>query len=232
MSVVDEVIVLAGGLGTRLRPLVHDVPKPLALVSGKPFLEWVLQGLADQGMRRCILATGYMADKIQARLGPTFLDMEMVYSVEAEPLGTGGAIALAARHLSGTAAHVVNGDTFLRYSPHGLEQIAKRHNAIGIALARVDDVSRYGAVQLDGEHVRGFSEKGKTGGGWINAGCYFLDQSALDAMPDGKFSFEEHILQPYAAAGRVVAVTETSGFIDIGIPEDYLRAQQRFGAGM
>src|SRR6187431_1511995 len=137
----DEAIVLAGGFGTRLRGIVDDVPKPLAAVAGRPFLAWLLDRLAGSGMRRCILATGYMSDLIEQRIGTRWQGMDIAYSVEPEPLGTGGAIRLAANRLQGDAAHVLNGDTWLEYDPVALEAAARESNApMAIALARVDDV--------------------------------------------------------------------------------------------
>lgn len=226
----DETIILAGGFGTRLRDVVADVPKPMAPVAGRPFLAWLLDRLAAQGMRRCILATGYMADQIQREIGTHWLGMEIVHSVETAPLGTGGAIRQAANLLKGECAHVLNGDTWLAYSPVALEQATTHARAvIGIALAHVNDVERYGAVETRDGCVTGFREKGGSGDGWINAGCYFLSAAALAALPDEEtFSFESEVLLPMAAAGKVAAWTETLDFIDIGVPEDYRRAQDQF----
>ena len=226
----DEAIVLAGGFGTRLRGIVDDVPKPLAPVAGRPFLAWLLDRLATGGMRRCILATGYLSDVIEQRIGARWQGMEIAYSVEPEPLGTGGAIRLAATRLQGDAAHVLNGDTWLEYDSVALEDTARAAGAsMTIALARVDDVARYGAVDIDNGRVTGFREKGESGPGWINAGCYFLGADALAALPvRDAFSFEQDVLQPRVQARAVAAFTATAGFIDIGVPEDYARAQLQF----
>jgi len=145
----EEAIVLAGGFGTRLRSVVNDVPKPMASVAGRPFLAWVLDFLAIQGLRRVVLATGYMADHVQDAIGEHWQGMNIAYSVEREPLGTGGALKLAAAQLHGDAAHVLNGDTFLRYSLSGLEDAANAAcTPIAVALARVPDVARYGSVAV------------------------------------------------------------------------------------
>ncbi|HSD17986.1 MAG TPA: nucleotidyltransferase family protein [Thermomonas sp.] len=229
----DEAIVLAGGFGTRLRGVVDDLPKPLAPVAGRPFLAWVLDRLAGGGMRRCILATGYLSDLIEQRIGTRWQGMDIAYSVEPAPLGTGGAIRLAASRLQGDAAHVLNGDTWLEYDPIALEAAARdAGRPMAIALARVDDVARYGAVDIDRGRVAGFREKGEAGPGWINAGCYFLGADALAALPArDAFSFEQDVLQPRVQAGAVAALTATAGFIDIGVPEDYARAQLQFAGG-
>ena len=225
----DEAIVLAGGLGTRLRAVVSDLPKPLAPVAGRPFLAWLLDRLAANGLRRTILACGYMAEAVRDAIGDAWQGMEIAYSVEGEPLGTGGAIRLAAARLQGDAVHVLNGDTWLEYAPHALEAAARAAGApLGIALARVDDVARYGAVAVAQGRVAAFHEKGGHGPGWINAGCYFLDAPALSALPAGAFSFEAAVLEPRAAAGEVAAFTATAGFIDIGVPDDYALARRRF----
>ena len=226
----DEAIVLAGGFGTRLRGVVDDVPKPLAPVAGRPFLAWLLDRLADRGMRRCILATGYLSEAIEQRIGARWQGMDIAYSVERAPLGTGGAIRLAANQLQGDAAHVLNGDTWLEYDPIALEAAARASQApMAIALARVEDVARYGAVDIDRGHVTGFREKGETGPGWINAGCYYLDALAIATLPPlDAFSFEQDVLQPRVQAGAVAAFTATAGFIDIGVPGDYALAQRQF----
>lgn len=231
----DEAIILAGGFGTRLRGIVDDVPKPLAAVAGRPFLAWLLDRLAAGGMRRCILATGYMADSIEQRIGARWNGMDIVYSVEPEPLGTGGAIRLAASLLQGDGAHVLNGDTLLEYAPAALEAAARDAGSpMAMALALVDDVARYGAVDIIDGRAVAFREKGETGLGWINAGCYFLGDETLAVLPQGAFSFEREVLQPRAASGEVAVCTTTAGFIDIGVPEDYRRAQSLFAqrAGM
>ena len=231
MKQFEEAIVLVGGQGTRLRSVVSDVPKPLAQVAGKPFLCRLLDRLVADGMQHVVLASGYMADKIQAEIGDEWCGIPISHVIEDRPLGTGGALKNATRALqSDTGVHVFNGDTWLEYSPAALRAIVTDTGAaIGMALAQVDDVGRYGAVKLQDEHVIGFEEKGGQGAGHINAGCYFISAAALAAMQDEPpFSFEERILRPACLAGQVVALTQTRGFIDIGVPEDYHRAQGLF----
>lgn len=227
----DEAIVLVGGLGTRLRDVVSDVPKPLAPVAGRPFLAWLLDNLADNGIRHVVLAAGYMAEKVEQCAGRDWKGMAIHYSIEHAALGTGGAIAQAREALQGECAHVLNGDTFLRYLPVALERATRQADAeIGVALAQVPELARYGAVECQGPLVSAFLEKGRTGPGWINAGCYFLGAEALRALPSmGNYSFETRVLAPMTAAGKVAGFTATSGFIDIGVPEDYRLAQSLFG---
>lgn len=227
-----EAIVLVGGLGTRLRDVVSDVPKPLAPVAGRPFLAWVLDHLAEGGIRHVVLAAGYMADKVEQAIGPQWRGMTVDYSIETHALGTGGAVRQARELLHGNAAHLLNGDTFLDYSPAALADVVARAGArIGMALARVADVGRYGAVECEGGRISGFREKGQAGPGLVNAGCYFLTSEAMASLPpDACFSFETAVLQPMVDAGCVCGYDGTSGFIDIGVPEDYARAQALFGA--
>lgn len=227
----EEAIVLVGGLGTRLRAVVSDVPKPLAPVAGRPFLAWLLDHLADNGMRHVVLAAGYLAERVVDSIGREWRGMEVNYSIESSPLGTGGAVRQACGLLRGDATHVLNGDTFLRYDMSALEQATRTAgSALGMALARVDDVARYGAVVCNAGRVDGFSEKGERGPGYINAGSYYLTSAALLALPkDPAFSFEAKVLGPLTEAGKVCGYAATSGFIDIGVPEDYLRAQSVFG---
>jgi D-glycero-alpha-D-manno-heptose 1-phosphate guanylyltransferase len=223
----DEAIVLAGGLGTRLRGQLDGLPKALAPVAGRPFLAHLLDQLGREGIRRVILATGHLATQVRDAIGSRWGGMQVEHSVEEAPLGTGGALALAARRLQGEGVHVANGDTFLRFELAALERAVRGADAaIGLALAQVDDVARYGAVALRGDRAVGFAEKGGSGPGWINAGSYFLTAQALGGLPDmAAFSFEEEVLRPAAASGALVAFGDTRDFIDIGVPADLARAQ-------
>lgn len=229
---VEEAIILVGGLGTRLRGVVDDVPKPLAPVAGRPFLAYVLDQLEAIGMRRIVLATGYLCERVQQAVGPRWGGMAVDYSVEDSPRGTGGAVALAARRLQAPGAFVLNGDTFLRFDPRALEAVVARTGAqLGMAVARVPDAGRYGRVEVDGERALGFTEKGANGPGLINAGSYLLTESAIRGLPTAPvFSFEHDVLRPLAAAARVAVLSDTTDFLDIGIPDDYRIAQDRFGS--
>lgn len=224
---VGEVVILVGGLGTRLRSEVPDLPKPLAPVAGRPFLAHLLDRFAAAGLRRAILATGYRGGMIQDAIGTRWQDMDIVYSLETERLGTGGALKQALQFLQGDAAHVVNGDTWLDYDPRALERATReRGAAIGMALAHVDDLSRFGSVAVEDGIVKRFVEKGAQGAGWINAGAYCFLADGLAALPQpAAFSLEEDVLVPMATAGRVAAFRDTGAFVDIGVPEDYRRAQ-------
>ena len=232
MPRADEAIVLAGGLGTRLRGHLDGLPKALAPVAGRPFLAHLLDQLEREGMRRVILATGHLATQVREAIGARWGAMEIEHSVEDAPLGTGGALALAARQLRGEGVHVANGDTFLRFELPALERAVRAADAdLGLALAQVEDVARYGAVTLRAGRAVGFEEKGGHGPGWINAGSYFLTPAALAALPaTAAYSFEDEVLRPAAAAGALVAFGDTRDFIDIGVPADLARAQALLAA--
>lgn len=230
MAMVDEAVVLAGGFGTRLRGVVDDVPKPLAPVAGRPFLAWLLDALAAHGLRHVVLATGYRGGRIEAALGKGWRGMSLEYSREPEPLGTGGAVALAMQRVTGDACFVSNGDTWLKLDYARFDAVVRSMDArLGVALAAVLNVERYGAVRVAGGRISGFIEKGQTGPGLVNAGVYRVERSLLSGFPGGKaFSFERDVLVPMTARETVVGYTETEGFIDIGVPEDYRRAQMLF----
>lgn len=233
MRVPDEAIVLAGGLGTRLRGLIGDLPKPLAPVAGRPFLAWLLDALCAQRMRRIILATGYGADRVKAMFGARWQGVDLVYSREQEPRGTGGAIALAMRALKGDACFVLNGDTRVMLDYAAFHRCVCASGArLGVAISRQPDVSRYGGVRIDRGRITGFNEKGGSGPGFINAGVYWTDRSLLP-VPTAAIgsSFETDIVAPAVEREAVVAFARTSDFIDIGAPEDYKRAQTQFLEG-
>lgn len=222
-----EAIVLAGGFGTRLRQVVADVPKPMAPIAGRPFLEILLGSLARKGFARVVLSLGFMAEKISGHFGPRFAGLDITYVVEDAPLGTGGAARLAATACTQDHVFVLNGDTYLDLEVDLLERQwqAKRHP---IVVGReVPDTTRYGRLVVDGDRITSFAEKGIAGPGLINAGCYVLTTDALAQFPLGQpFSIEtDYLVSEVSHATVEVFVTE-GVFIDIGIPEDYARAQE------
>ncbi|MGL4858869.1 MAG: nucleotidyltransferase family protein [Enterobacteriaceae bacterium] len=221
-----EAIVLAGGLGTRLRQLVSDVPKPMALVAGRPFLEIVITSLAHKGFSRVILSVGFMADKISRYFGSHFAGMELVYAVEEQPLGTGGAILLAMEQARSEHLFVFNGDTFLDLDVDAIERQWRAHQRPLIVAREVADTLRYGRLLVVDGVATEFSEKGTSGPGLINAGCYLFRREQLEHFsPGSTFSLEiDYLMQAVMARQFDVFVTQGQ-FIDIGLPADYLRAQ-------
>ncbi len=227
-----EAIVLAGGLGTRLRSVVGDLPKPMAPVAGRPFLAFVFDQLVAAGFETAVLAAGYRHEAIRAHFGDRYDGLKLIHSVEREPLGTGGAIRLACAHVQARNVFVLNGDTFVDLDFRGMLSAHTAASAqLSIAVCHVPDVARYGALDLDGDTVRGFREKGSAGAGWINAGTYVLSAALRSRFPlQNAFSFERDVLMAQVDSIRPLAVRTEGMVIDIGVPEDYVRAQTLFGA--
>lgn len=221
-----EAIVLAGGFGTRLKKLVHNVPKPMAIVAGRPFLEILLDLLEKKGFERIILSIGFMGQQIKTHFGNSYHSMELVYVVEDEPLGTGGAIKLAMKQVRSDCVYVLNGDTFIDIEADEIETQWGIHRRPIIIAREVPDTSRYGRLVVASGILTEFIEKKQAGPGLVNAGCYLLNHMPNEAFPDiDKFSFEERCLGPGISRGEFDVFLVTGKFIDIGVPEDYIRAQ-------
>ncbi|MDF3838052.1 nucleotidyltransferase family protein [Cupriavidus basilensis] len=221
-----EAIILAGGLGTRLREVVADVPKVMAPVAGRPFLEILLATLARKGFTRVVLSLGYLADKVMGHFGSSFGSMELVYEVENVPLGTGGAMRAALNRCKSEHVFVFNGDTFLDLEVGDVELDWSRHRAPIIVAREVPDTKRYGRLDTLSGRVLGFAEKGMSGPGLINAGCYVLPRGILDQFELGRtFSFETGYLADAVKEQQFNVFVTRGYFIDIGVPEDYARAQ-------
>jgi len=223
-----EAIILAGGFGTRLQAVVADVPKPMAPIGQVPFLSYLLKYLHNYGVRKAVLSTGYLSDKIKDYYGDSFGgDMELVYSVEQEPLGTGGAVLQSASYTADDNILVINGDTFFDVD---LQKMMFEHLQKGadmtIALKPMKDFERYGTIELLQDRVVAFQEKQPTAEGNINGGIYIIKKDLLSQFNVGtKFSLEVDFLQKYFNQLDIRGFISTEYFIDIGIPEDYLRAQ-------
>lgn len=221
-----EAIVLAGGFGTRLREVVPDLPKPMAPVAGRPFLEILLSALARKGFCRVVLSLGFMADKVVAYFGEQFAGMELVYEIEDTPLGTGGAVRQALTRCSEDHVFVFNGDTYLDLEVVDVEARWQTHHVPIIVAREVPDTARYGRLNTEEGRVIGFLEKGVAGPGLINAGCYVLPLAVLDEFALGQaFSLEVDFLAKTVGVQRIDLFVTSGHFIDIGVPEDYARAQ-------
>ena len=222
-----EAIILAGGLGTRLRSAVPDLPKALAPVAGRPFLSYVLQFLEGAGVRRVVLAVGYRSEAIQSTFGGRYGDLQLVYSIEDEPLGTGGALMRALTHIRDRYALVLNGDTFLQIDYQGMARVLEEvpDGRMAVALRRVEDATRYGVALVSEGRIVGFASRGKSGGGLINAGSYVVHRQLFEDYPmPVKFSLEQDFLQGRVGELRPVAFECEGAFIDIGIPEAFEQA--------
>jgi len=230
---IKEAIILAGGFGTRLREVIgKDIPKPMAPVNGKPFLEYLLTYLDKWGVDRVILASGYKHEVIEEYFGDRYKSQEIVYSREEEPLGTGGAVKKALEYVNGFSCYVINGDTFFDVNLWKMANAFKAKEAVSMmALRKMDDVSRYGIVKIDLDNkITDFKEKGsETGMGFINGGTYILQRKAfLELNLPEKFSLETDYFEKYYSKQAIFGVRCYSFFLDIGIPEDYEEAQDAF----
>lgn len=224
-------VILAGGLGTRLRAVVSDRPKVMAMVAGRPFLTRLFDQLIESGVQKVVLCTGYMAGTIRDELGDRYQNLELLYSVEETPLGTGGALRQACENISGDKFLVLNGDSYCHCNIADFiaGQIANSASA-GMVLARVEDVARFGAVQIKADsRVESFTEKGmRSGPGWINAGIYLLPTSRIREISIGQFVSLEREIIPHIIADGLYGYQCTGPFIDIGVPDEYQRAQKFF----
>lgn len=228
MGASFEAIVLAGGLGTRLASRLEGIPKAMAPVSGRPFLEILLNRLKRGGCSRVLLSVGHLRSTIQDHFGASFHGLRIDYVIEDAPLGTGGAIRKALSQAAEESVVVLNGDTFLEVEYADILKFhASERASATIAVRWQDDVSRYGGVVVEGTRIMGFEEKGHSGSGWINAGAYVL-RCDLEWPPNlaERFSFEVDFLAP--EIGRLAPAAYKAGgvFIDIGVPEDLDRAQR------
>lgn len=227
------VLILAGGLGTRLRGVIGEQPKPLAEVAGHPFLWWLLLYLEAQGVSEAFLSVGYRHELVRDTFGERFGKIRLRYVVEEQPLGTGGAILNAIGQVPSEEFLICNGDTLALLDLRRFVDDARRLKCdVAIALADVPDASRYGSVVVGADGmVQRFVEKGVTGPASINAGVYFLRRDAMtDQSLPQRFSFEQDFLAGKQSALCVVGLRAVSAFIDIGIPEDYSLAQTRVPA--
>lgn len=221
-------VVLAGGLGTRLREAVADRPKVLAEVCGRPFLFHLLDDLEAAGVRTVVLCTGFMAQAVRAAVGERHGGMAVRYSVEERPLGTGGALRLALGQVDSDPVLVANGDSLFRTDLGRFRawHLARELQA-SLLLARVDDASRFGRVERNplGRITRFAEKDGVASPGWINAGIYLLDRSRIEAIPPGQPVSLEHDIFPQWLTQGFYGMTAKGLFMDIGTPESYRRAE-------
>ncbi len=225
-----EAIILAGGFGTRLQGVVKDLPKPMAPVNGRPFLTYILDYLIDYEYQRVVLSVGYLHEKIVDYFGKKYKTLEIDYAVEEEPLGTGGGILFAMSKCTVDNVLVINGDTMFKVDLTVFERFHQEKNGLlSIVLREVEDVARYGSVSVgDNGKIKLFSEKqASVGNGFINGGVYFINRKIFGKYPQPKkFSFEKDLMTKYYTQECFYAMPSDGYFIDIGIPEDYARAQQ------
>ena len=227
--IITEAIVLAGGLGTRLRALVADRPKPMAEVRGRPFLEYLFDHWISQGIQRFVVSTGYRGEVIQQHFGGQYKQADISYVHESIPRGTGGALKLVLSNERALTNRVVllNGDTWF---PADLRTLSRDHDAGPVCMC-VTDVpinTRYGSVLVSGRNnVTGFSDA-NNGPSSINTGVYSVDTDSLRRyifdMTDC-FSFESDVLKKLVEEIGIVCSHQHAPFLDIGVPDDYLKAR-------
>ncbi|MFA5250814.1 MAG: sugar phosphate nucleotidyltransferase [Parachlamydiales bacterium] len=234
-----ECIILAGGLGTRLKKTVPDLPKPLAPVNDQPFLALLLKQLAafkKPKISKVILAVGYKAEAVQACFQKKFYPFELLFSRESLPLGTGGALKKALSLCTQETVLALNGDSYLAFDPEKLFLAHSEKQAdITLAYTEITEASRYGRLVLDpAERILSFQEKPsqntvlKPANGKINGGVYLIQKQILEQLPfkeNQAFSLEKEAF-PIFLKKRFFACFASGIFIDIGTPESYLKAQQ------
>jgi len=226
-------LILAGGLGTRLRSIHPETPKALVPVAGRPFLAWQLDWLTRASIHRVHLAAGHLGAKITEWLeNNSFPDLEITLSVEPEPLGTAGGLAFGFRRsgFDADAVLVLNGDTLLpELDPLRLTTALRAATAAVIAVTRIDDARRYGTVEIDHDNaITGFREKGRSGPGYVNGGTYLIKADAILAIPTSHPSSLETDIFPALASRRVLmSFPCPPPLLDMGTPEG-LRTMSRF----
>lgn len=211
-----ECIILCGGFGTRIRPVLQNTPKALAPIKDRPFLFYLFEQM--KACSNIVLAIGHQGEQIVEMCK----DYPVKFSMEDTPLDTGGALKLALNKIEGDTFFAMNGDVFLDCNLEAMTTLhLARRSKLTLAAAHVNDVQPYGQLDLDGDKVQAFVEKGKkTGSGWINGGIYLMHRSVLDPF-EGRFSLEKDVFPNE----NVYAYKTDADFVDIGTPEKYLHAQ-------
>lgn len=229
---LPDIIILSGGSGSRLREAVPDLPKPMAPINNKPFLEYLLDFINSLSFRRVIFSTGYKGEVIESFFGEKYKNLELVYAAEPKPLGTGGAIKFAFSQVKSSHFMVLNGDTMFNID---LDKFFQKHieklSPVSVALRKVSDASRFGTVTLNRDGlIADFAEKQSQGGeSLINGGIYLFASrffKKLD-LPE-VFSAEKELFPELVKNEQLYGQAFDAYFIDIGIPEDYKRAQHEF----
>lgn len=223
-----EAIVLAGGLGTRLQSVLPDTPKCMAPVKGIPFLVYVLDYLITQNISKVILSVSYRKEQIINYFGNKYKSLFIEYAVDEIPMGTGGALRFASKYCSQDEVFVINGDTYFIPDLEALQGTHRQVSAdITIAVKYMQEPDRYGVVQMDKSgRITDFKEKDiVSGSGWINGGIYLINRQVLNALPEQKFSLENDVFKVSCSVMQLQAFQTEAFFLDMGVPEDYERAQ-------
>ena len=236
INIPEKALILAGGLGTRLRSVINDIPKPMADINGKPFLSYLFDYILNQGagIKELILSVGYKHERIINYCGNKYGILSLEYVIEDKPLGTGGAIKNAINKFGGdNEILILNGDTFFNIDIKKLYEFHRNKNSnLTIALKKMENSDRYGFIEIDiSGKIMKFLEKGhdQVMSGFINGGIYILNKSFLDNLDNIEnpypFSFEKDIIEKYYNHDKFYGINFNDCFIDIGVPEDYERAK-------
>ena len=230
---LNTAIILAGGMGTRLKTIISDLPKPMAPIMNVPFLTYQLNYLKHFGIKKVIFSVGYLSEKIIAHYNQSFENISIEYSIEKNPLGTGGGIRMAMSNLNEDLVLILNGDSFFDLN---LEQFYNLHHEqksdFSLALRYVNNSERYGNIEFNSSNqITSFIEKNQLNqSGYINAGVYILSKKLYlqNTKPDINFSIEKEFFEKQLNQLIIKGFEFKDYFIDIGIPEDYLKAQDDF----
>ena len=229
-----EAIVLAGGFGTRLQSVVNDVPKSMALINNRPFLEYLFDYLIEQEIHKVVLSVGYKHEIIINHFSDRYKSINIEYAIETEPLGTGGGIRLALWKINEPRALVMNGDTIFKVDFQLMMDFHLKKKADAtLALFRTKDTARFGMVKVNpSRRITGFVEKSeKVTAGLINGGVYIIEKHFLmDSEFRGRFSIENGCFERYFDRRWLYGFISDGYFHDIGIPDDYQKAQNDFAA--
>lgn len=223
-----EAIILAGGFGTRLQHVVSDVPKPMAPINKIPFLQYIFEYLLKNNISKVILAVGYKSEIIIDYFGDKYKEIDILYSNEYTPLFTGGAIKKALNLCENKNIFIINGDTYFDVDLSNMFNFHRESNSdLTIAVKEMLNFSRYGTVEFSDTKVIKFNEKKSKEIGFINGGIYIINRDILDMVDLEKFSFEKDFMEKYINKADIRAFKSNGYFIDIGIPEDYYKAQKQ-----
>lgn len=225
-----QAIILAGGLGTRLRSVVQDQPKVLAPVAGKPFLYWLITYLQKQGVTKFIFSLGYLHEQVELFLENEFSTLNYLVVIENEPLGTGGAIKLCLSFCEDEDILLANGDTFFELNIESFyKNFIETSSDCSIALTSMQHFDRYGSVTITNDNIiTEFNEKQYCESGLINTGLVLFKKSVFESKTNSiceKFSFEKDFIEPNISNLKIRGYIANGYFIDIGIPQDYQKAQ-------
>ncbi|MFH0894337.1 MAG: nucleotidyltransferase family protein [Bacteroidota bacterium] len=228
---MKEAVILAGGFGTRLKSVLSDLPKPMAPVNNRPFLEYILDYLIRSGINKFVLSVGHMHEAVTSHFGNSYKNIPIVYAIEEQALGTGGGIRFALSFTETENVLVLNGDTLF---PVDLNVLLDKHmlmqSSFTLAAKKMEDVSRYGTVKIENNRISGFEEKkNRCEQGLINGGVYYIQRDFFTKtnMPE-KFSLEKDCLEQFFKTEMICGLAFDDFFLDIGIPEDYEKAASAF----